>query len=89
MKLIERLEAIRKAEEMAVDEFAVALGVSRNLWIDTRSGKYPVRFELLAGAVQRFGETYPDLEKLVIEYLKTAPRRKELARAAQLVAVGA
>jgi transcriptional regulator with XRE-family HTH domain len=82
MTLVEQLERIRRERGLSDERFAGLLDISRNLWIDTRAGRAPVRFELLAAATQIFGD---ELEQAVIDYLRTAPRRKQ----SSLAAVGA
>jgi hypothetical protein len=67
VKLLERL--IRLQGSRSDREFARLLGVAHTTWSDTRKGKQPIRYEVLAGAVSAFREEDPALEEDVIDYL--------------------
>ncbi|MEJ5315227.1 MAG: helix-turn-helix domain-containing protein [Anaerolinea sp.] len=71
MKAQELIETVEERKQMLgwTDEtLARALGVSRPLWSQIRSGKRRVTLEVVRGILRAF----PDLEAQVMEYLKEA-----------------
>lgn len=66
--LIEAVEERRHALGWTDEALARALGVSRPLWSQIRSGKRQVTLNVVRGVLR----TFPDLETQVLAFLKEA-----------------
>ncbi|HEX8221026.1 MAG TPA: hypothetical protein VF914_17680 [Chloroflexia bacterium] len=73
--VVKRLVGIQQERGLSDRQFATVLGVSNTTWDHTKDGKYPVRWEILVGAVQAFWGDFPELQQDVMKYLQTAERR--------------
>lgn len=65
-ELIEAVEERKRSLGWTDEALARALGVSRPLWSQIRSGKRRVTLDVVRGILR----TFPDLEAQVMEYLK-------------------
>ncbi len=76
MTLLERLIEKQMELELSDRAFARRRGISRDLWSKTRSGKAPIRFEILAGVMREF----PAFAAEVLHYLATVETREQRRR---------
>lgn len=76
MTLLERLVDKQKTLGLSDRKFAILLGVSDTMWLNTRRELRPIRFEVLAGAVRAFPQDTA-LRQEVLRYLETSQRSSE------------
>lgn len=76
MDLLQKLITIQKAKGLSDRAFGRKLGISGAMWNQIRRGERAVRFEVLAGVVQEFGDEFPGLKDDVLNFLATAERGK-------------
>lgn len=68
--LIASLAGVQQTMGYSDEEFAELLGISRPLWIMTRSGQMPVGMKLLAGTTRRFPGLKEQVLAVIGEYKK-------------------
>jgi transcriptional regulator with XRE-family HTH domain len=70
MTLLDQLIAIQKRYDWTDLEFSKRLGVSRQLWQFTRSGRMGISMAVLQGAYKAF----PELHPAILSFLATDAR---------------
>lgn len=78
MDLLDRLKEKQTEDNMSDVAFARRLGISRAMWIETKRGTYPIRFQVLAAAAREF----PTLNDAILRYLATHTRSEKIVAVA-------
>lgn len=65
MNLLDQLIQKQTELELSNRAFARRLRISHGMWIETRKGVYPIRFQVLAAAAREF----PSLNDAILKYL--------------------
>jgi hypothetical protein len=77
MTLVETLDSIRLEKGLNDTQFAKVLGVHKDLWSKTKLGKVAVGWSVCTGALREYGEDYPELKRLVTDYMAGVGTRRE------------